>query len=72
MEIRILLGVQKNRMDRQMIISKELLKKSDQLGRLSDILQMQVTDKVSVRSPKLLRVGSIPTACAEDGEQSKD
>jgi hypothetical protein len=33
---------------------------------------MRVTDKVSVRSPKLLRVGSIPTVCAEDGEQSKD
>ena len=32
---------------------------------------MQVTDKVSVRSPKLLRVGSIPTVCAEDGEHSK-
>jgi len=32
---------------------------------------MRVTDKVSVRSPKLLRVGSIPTVCAEEGEQIK-
>ncbi len=29
--VRLQSGVQKNRMDRQMIISKELLKKSDQL-----------------------------------------
>ena len=44
---------------------KSCLRKFDQLRRLSDVLQMQVTDKVSVRSPKLLRLGSIPKACAK-------
>ena len=71
--VRVQVGVQKNRNDRLVDVCQHhpLFNKSDQLGRLSDILQMQVTDKVSVRSPKLLRVGSIPTVCAEDGEHSK-
>jgi len=40
--------------------------------RLSDVLQMRSADKVSVRSPKPRRLGSIPRVRAEDGEQSKD